>query len=52
MEHIMFAYVLHQLASFFERSEQRRRDAYLASSSDLGDLERRMRTIDSNGRPF
>jgi hypothetical protein len=48
----MFAYLLHQIGSFFERSERRRRDDYLAESGDLGDLERRMRGIDRDGYPF
>jgi hypothetical protein len=52
MEHTMFAFVLQKLANFFERAEQRRRDAYLASSADLGDLERRMRAVDSRGQAF
>jgi hypothetical protein len=52
MEHTMFAFLLHQVASFFERAEQRRRDAYLGSSSDLADLERRMRAVDADGRAF
>jgi hypothetical protein len=48
----MFAFLLQKLGNVIEQAQQRRRDAYLASSSDLGDLERRMRAIDLNGRPF
>lgn len=48
----MFAFLLHLLGQFFERAERRRRDDYLASSSDHADLERRMREVDSKGYPF
>ena len=49
LEHIMFAYLLEKLGSFFERAEKRRRTDYLASSSDLAELERRMRPLEKNG---
>jgi hypothetical protein len=49
LEHIMFAYLLEKLGSFFERAEKRRRTDYLASSSDLAELERRMRSLEKNG---
>jgi hypothetical protein len=52
MEHTMFAFLLHHLGHFFERAERRRRDDYLASSSNLADLERRMREVDSKSYPF
>jgi hypothetical protein len=45
-EHIMFAYLLRSLATLFERAEYSRRDAYLASSVDLFELERRMRAVE------
>jgi hypothetical protein len=51
LENIMFAYLLEKLGSFFERAEQRRRTDYLASSSDLAELERRMRSLEKNGYP-
>jgi hypothetical protein len=51
LENIMFAYLLEKLGSFFERAEERRRTDYLASSSDLSELERRMRSLEKNGYP-
>ena len=48
----MFAFLLDKLAGLLERAEQRRRDAYLGSSSDLADLERRMRAVNADGRAF
>ncbi|HEY3599780.1 MAG TPA: DUF3563 family protein [Paraburkholderia sp.] len=47
----MFAYLLEKLGSWFEQSEQRRLSDYLAQSSDLGDLEQRMRSVDRHGYP-
>jgi hypothetical protein len=44
----MFAYLFKMLRSVFERAEHCRRDAYLASSVDLCELERRMRSIDTH----
>ncbi|TDN58885.1 DUF3563 family protein [Paraburkholderia sp. BL10I2N1] len=45
----MFAYLARKLRSLLERAEHGRRDAYLASSVDLCELERRMRSIEING---
>jgi hypothetical protein len=39
-------------ASLFEPSHFEQREAYLASSSDLVDLERRMRHLDRGFYPF
>jgi hypothetical protein len=47
----MFAYLLEKLGNWFERAEQRRLGDYLASSSDLAELERRMRSVERNGYP-
>jgi hypothetical protein len=38
----MFAYLFKKLCGLLERAEHSRRDAYLASSIDIGELERRM----------
>jgi hypothetical protein len=48
-EYTMFAYLVKQLRNLLERAEHSRRDAYLASSVDLFDLERRMRSIETRG---
>ncbi|CAD6532014.1 DUF3563 family protein [Paraburkholderia metrosideri] len=48
----MFAALSEKLASFFESSRHDEREEYLASSTDLGDLERRMRHLDSGDYPF
>jgi hypothetical protein len=48
-EYIMFAYLIEKLANLLERAEHSRRDAYLTSSVDIGELERRMRSIEING---
>jgi hypothetical protein len=48
----MFAFLLQKLGNVIEQAQQRRRDTYLASSADLGDLERRMRAFDVGGRAF
>jgi hypothetical protein len=45
----MFAYLLEKLGNWFERAEQRRLDDYLATSSDLVELERRMCSVERNG---
>jgi hypothetical protein len=49
LEHIMFAYLLEKLGVWMERAEQARRDAYLASSADLEELERRMQLLETKG---
>jgi hypothetical protein len=46
---IMFAYILEKLSNWFETAERSRREAYLASSSDVVDLERRLRSLETNG---
>lgn len=45
----MFAYILEKISFWFESAERSRREAYLASSSDVVDLERRLRALESNG---
>ncbi|MCX5542555.1 MULTISPECIES: DUF3563 family protein [Paraburkholderia] len=45
----MFAFLLEKLSNWFETAERRRREAYLASSADMVQLEQRIRTIESNG---
>jgi len=45
----MFAYILEKLSNWFESAERARREAYLASSSDIVDLEHRLRSLDING---
>ncbi|MCP3706616.1 DUF3563 domain-containing protein [Paraburkholderia sp. CNPSo 3274] len=45
----MFAFFLEKLSNWFETAERRRREAYLASSADMVQLEQRIRTIESNG---
>jgi hypothetical protein len=39
-----------RLTEFFDRRERERRDAYLAQSVDVYDLERRMRELDKESR--
>jgi hypothetical protein len=45
----MFAYVLEKLSTWFETAERDRREAYLASSSDIAQLEQRIRSLEANG---
>ncbi|MDR3101398.1 MAG: DUF3563 family protein [Paraburkholderia sp.] len=45
----MFAYLLEKLSNWFETAERRRRDAYLASSADIVQLEQRIRLIEMHG---
>jgi Protein of unknown function (DUF3563) len=49
LENIMFAYVLEKLSTWFETAERSRREAYLASSSDIVQLEQRIRSLETNG---
>jgi hypothetical protein len=49
LEQAMFVYLFIQLLRLLDRAEHSRRDAYLASAVDLGELERRMREIEVNG---
>lgn len=46
---IMFAYVLEKLSTWFETAEARRREAWLASSTDIVQLEQRIRSLESSG---
>ncbi|MGN6669536.1 MAG: DUF3563 family protein [Trinickia sp.] len=45
----MFAYVIEKLSTWLETAERNRREAYLASSSDIVDLERRLRSLEAHG---
>lgn len=45
----MFAYILEKLSNWFESVERSRREAYLASSVDVVDLEQRLRSLEANG---
>ncbi|HEX7909075.1 DUF3563 family protein [Paraburkholderia ginsengiterrae] len=45
----MFAYVLEKLSTWFEAAERNRREAYLASSSDIVQLEQRIRSLETSG---
>lgn len=48
----MFAKLVSKLEAHFAAAEARRRDAYLASSGDLAELERRNRYFDAHHNPF
>jgi hypothetical protein len=48
----MFSLLADTLDDFFTAAENRRREDYLASSTDLADLERRTRYYDANNNPF
>ncbi|WP_118185784.1 DUF3563 family protein [Paraburkholderia phosphatilytica] len=45
----MFAYLLEKLSIWFETAERDRREAYLASSADIVQLEQRIRSLEKNG---
>ncbi|WP_144142546.1 DUF3563 family protein [Paraburkholderia sp. BCC1884] len=45
----MFAVILEKLSIWFETAERSRREAYLASSSDIVQLEQRIRSLETNG---
>ncbi|WP_250475721.1 DUF3563 family protein [Caballeronia sp. GAFFF1] len=45
----MFIYLFLWLKRALDRAENSRRDAYLASASDIVELERRMRALDMEG---
>jgi hypothetical protein len=45
----MFAYLLEKLSVWFETAERDRREAYLASSADIVQLEQRIRSLEKNG---
>jgi hypothetical protein len=44
----MFAFLSEKLGNWFDRAEQRRLAEYLASSSDLAEVERRMRELETH----
>ncbi|WP_322046455.1 DUF3563 family protein [Paraburkholderia sp. J67] len=48
----MFAKLISQLEAFFVIDENKQRDAWLASSADLAELERRSRYFDTNHTLF
>jgi hypothetical protein len=48
-ENVMVAYIIEKLSNWFESAERTRREAYLASSSDIVDLEKRLRALENNG---
>jgi hypothetical protein len=45
----MFAALLMNLNNWFERLERQSRDAYLAESHDIVELEHRIRVLESEG---
>ncbi|SAK70647.1 hypothetical protein AWB74_06344 [Caballeronia arvi] len=45
----MFAFIIEKLSIWFEVAEQRRREAYLAQSTDIVQLEQRIRSLETNG---
>jgi len=47
----MFAYLFQKFCDLLERAEHSRRDAYLASSIDISELERRMRQSEVSDLP-
>ncbi|SAK95607.1 hypothetical protein AWB81_05297 [Caballeronia arationis] len=44
----MFIYLFLLLKKALERAEHSRRDAYLGAAVDIGELERRMRSMEMN----
>ncbi|MEM5386288.1 DUF3563 family protein [Paraburkholderia phymatum] len=48
----MLTRLAHRLGALFTHTRERERNAFLASSTDLADLERRMRRLDDGGHPF
>jgi hypothetical protein len=48
----MFSLLADTLDNFFTAAENRHREDFLASSTDLADLERRTRDYDTNHNPF
>lgn len=48
----MFDTLMLKLNHWMERSAQRRTEAWLASSNDAGELDRRLREMDSRGRIY
>lgn len=45
----MFAYIIETLSNWFEVAERTRREEYLASSSDIVQLEQRIRSLETDG---
>ncbi|AET89502.1 hypothetical protein BSFA1_17900 [Burkholderia sp. SFA1] len=45
----MFAFLIEKLSIWFEAAEQRRREAFLAQSTDIVQLEQRIRSLETNG---
>ncbi|WP_133649319.1 DUF3563 family protein [Paraburkholderia flava] len=45
----MIAYIVEKLSIWFESAERNRREAYLASSADIVQLEQRIRSLETNG---
>ena len=49
LENIMIAYIVEKLSNWFESAERNRREAYLAASSDIVQLEQRIRSLETSG---
>lgn len=45
----MLAFLLEKLSTWFETAEIRRREAWLATSQDVHQLEQRLRSLESKG---
>lgn len=45
----MIAFLIEKLSNWFEAAERSRREAYLAASSDIVQLEQRIRALETNG---
>jgi hypothetical protein len=45
----MIAFLVEKLSNWFETSERSRREAYLAASSDMVQLEQRIRALEITG---
>ncbi|SAK45870.1 hypothetical protein AWB80_00975 [Caballeronia pedi] len=43
---IVLPFLVSRTESMLDRAENARRDAWLASAADIGELERRMRAVD------
>jgi hypothetical protein len=51
-EHIMFALLSYLLGKLVSSDDMRSHSAYLASSGDLANLERRMRHVEEEDRAY
>jgi hypothetical protein len=49
LEHIMFTLLLEKLSIWFDTAERNRREEYLAQSSDIVQLEKRIRSLEKDG---